>query len=113
MERIQIIAITGSIFFLSVIFELIRRKLLKEAYAILWLFFGIIFIILSCWRRAIDYFSKLVGIYYPPAMLLLFLIFALIIVLVQFSVVVSQQNDKIRKLAQKIALLEEKLSKKE
>ena len=110
MERIQIIAIIGSILFLGAIFELIRRKLLKEAYAILWLFFGIMFLILSCWRRAIDYFSKLVGIYYPPAMLLLFLIFALIIVLVQFSVVVSKQNDQIRKLSQKVALLEEKIS---
>lgn len=112
MERIQIIAIIGSVIFLISILELIRRKLLKEAYAILWLVFGFAFLLLSCCKQAIDYVSKIVGIYYPPAMLLLFLIFALICVLVQFSVVVSRQNDQIRKLSQKIAILEDSIDKK-
>jgi Tfp pilus assembly protein PilO len=52
-----------------------------------------------------DYFAKLVGIYYPPAFLFLILIVAIILILVQFSVIVSSQNEKIKRLTQEIALL--------
>ena len=110
MQRIQIISIIVSILFLCFIIELIRKKLLKEAYSIVWLFFCGIFLFFSCWRQAIDYFASVVGIYYPPVMVLLLLIFALVCVLVQFSIVVSRQNDQIRKLAQKLALLENKIN---
>jgi hypothetical protein len=105
IERIQILAIVGSLFFLAGTIELIRRKQIKEAYALLWLIFGMVFLIFSCWKKGLDYFAAQVGIYYPPAMLFLILILAIILVLVQFSVVISKNNDKIRSLAQEVALL--------
>jgi hypothetical protein len=111
MEKIQIISIIGSILFLFFIFELIKRRLIKEAYSILWLFFGILFLFISLWKNGVDWFAKIVGIYYPPAMLLLFLILAVIFVLIQFSVVVSKQADQIRKLAQELALLKSQQTK--
>lgn len=109
IERIQIFAITGSIFFLVGIIELIRQKMIKEAYALLWIIFGAVFMLFSCWKQGLDYFASLVGIYYPPAMLFLILILAIILVLVQFSVVISKNNDRMCKLAQEIALLRNQL----
>ena len=106
MQTIQIISIIGSICFLVSILNLIKKKLLKEAYAIIWLFFGVIFLFFSLWRKALDYLAESLGIYYPPAMLFLLLILALTLVLIQLSVVISKQSDQIRTLAQKIALLE-------
>ena len=108
MQTIQIISIIGSSIFLITIIELIRRKLLKEAYAIIWLLFGFIFIFFSCWRKALDYISEAIGIYYPPAMLFLLLIVAITLILIQFSIVISKQNDQIRTLTQEIALLKQK-----
>jgi hypothetical protein len=105
LERIQIISLISSILFLVFIFELIRRKKIKEAYAILWLIFGFIFIFFSIWKKGLDYISALVGIYYPPAFLFLLLIVAIILILVQFSIVISKQSDHIRKLTQEISLL--------
>lgn len=105
IERIQVISIIGSLAFLLLIARLIKSRMLKEAYAILWLIFAIVFLIFSCWKRGLDYLASIVGIYYPPALLFLILIIALILVLIQFSVVVSSQNDKIRRLSQEIALL--------
>lgn len=112
LERIQIISILGSTVFLALTFELIRKKLVKEAYAILWLAFGVIFLFFSCWKRGLDYFAALVGIYYPPALLFLILILALILILIQFSVVISSQNQKIKQLAQELALLKNELLEK-
>lgn len=91
--------------FLLMIARLIKSKMLKEAYAILWLLFAAVFLAFSCWKQGLDYFAGLIGIYYPPAMLFLILIIALILVLIQFSVIISSQNDKIRALAQELALL--------
>ncbi|PKL48473.1 MAG: DUF2304 domain-containing protein [Candidatus Riflebacteria bacterium HGW-Riflebacteria-2] len=111
LERIQIISIIGSIFFLFLISKLIRKNMLKEAYAILWLLFGSVFLLFSCWKKGLDYFASIFGIYYPPALLFLILIMALILVLIQFSIVVSSQNDKIRLLTQEVALLKNELDK--
>lgn len=111
MQTIQIISIIGSTAFLITIIELIRKKYLKEAYAIIWLIFGFLFMFFSCWREALHYISLSIGIYYPPAMLFLLLIVAITLILIQFSVVISKQNDQIRTLTQEIALLKEKNDK--
>ncbi len=107
MQTIQIISIIGSSFFLLLIIELIRKKLLKEAYAIIWIIFGCLFLFFSCWRKALDYLAKFTEIDYPPAMLFLLLIIAITLVLIQFSVVISKQNDQIKSLTQEIALLKQ------
>lgn len=113
MQTIQIISIIGSLLFLIIIIELIRKKLLKEAYSIIWLIFGCIFLFFSCWRKALDYISLALGILYPPAMLFLLLIIAITLVLIQFSVVISKQNDQIKTLTQELALLKQLKNQKD
>jgi hypothetical protein len=108
LERVQIISILASTVFLAFIAQLIRRQLIKEAYGILWLFFGCLFLFFSIWKKGLDYFAAIFGIYYPPAFLFLLLIAAIIFILVQFSMVISAQNDKIRTLSQELALLKNK-----
>ena len=113
IERIQIIALAGSILFMAGVVELIRRKKIKEAYALLWLIFGGIFMLFSFWKNGLDYFAGIVGIYYPPALLFLILIVAIILILVNYSIVISSQNDKIRILTQELALMKKEMEKLE
>ncbi len=113
IERIQLLALVSSVFFLAGIIEMIRRKAIKEAYALLWLLFGGIFILFSCWKKGLDFFAGLAGIYYPPALLFLILIVAVILILVNYSVVISSQNDKIRILTQEMALMKKEMEKLE
>ena len=110
IERIQIISIIGSFVFLLGVLELIRIKLLKEAYALLWLIFGAIFILFSFWKQGLDFLARIVGIYYPPALLFLMLIIAIVLILIQFSVVISKNNDSIKNLTQELALLRNKIT---
>lgn len=112
-ERIQLISLAGSLFFMLGVLELIRRQKIKEAYAILWLIFGGVFILLSFWKKGLDYFAGIVGIYYPPALLFLILIVAVILILVNYSIVISSQNDKIRILTQELALMKKEMEKLE
>ena len=113
MKSIQIISIIGSLLFLITIIELIRKRLLKEAYAIIWLIFGCLFLFFSCWRKALDYIALSIDIAYPPAMLFLLLIIAITLVLIQFSVVISKQSDQIKTLTQEIALLKQQKDEEE
>jgi hypothetical protein len=108
-DRIQLISLAGSLFFMFGILELIRRQKIKEAYALLWLVFGGIFILFSFWKKGLDYFAALAGIYYPPALLFLLLIVAELLILINYSIVISSNNDKLKSLTQEIALLRNEL----
>ncbi|MFA6716018.1 MAG: DUF2304 domain-containing protein [Victivallales bacterium] len=109
--RIQIISIIGSLIFTSFILYLIRWKKLKEAYALIWGIMSIFFLILACWVDGLTFVSHMIGIFYAPATLFLVLLLTVILIMIQFSVIISRQVDKIRNLSQELALLKEQLSR--
>lgn len=104
IHRIQYVALLGTVAFLVFLVELIRKQRIKEAYAILWLVFGLVFLGLSVFRESLNWLAFAFGIAYPPAFLFLVSIVAFVLILIQFSVVISSQNDRIRELSQEIAL---------
>ena len=110
-DRLLIVASLASLVFLLLILELIRRRRLDEGYALLWLACGLLFLGFSLWRKALDYLAEMVGIHYPPAALLLLLIFGLIIVMIQISIVITRQRRQITALTQRLALFEDEQSK--
>ncbi len=105
LSKIQIICTVGSICFLAMIFFSVRQKKLKEAYAILWIFSGLIMLVLSVWTDCLRKISDLIGIIYPPATLFLFLLCGIILILFQYSLLLSKNQERISRLAQEIALL--------
>ena len=107
--RIQVLAIVGSVVLILFILELIRRKRLKEEFAVLWLGMGIVFLVISVFRKLLDKFSELVGIGYPPAALFLILIMGLAVILIHFSVAISRLKEENKKLAQELGLLRKEL----
>ena len=113
INKIQYVAIAGSIFFLLFIFELIRNKKIKESYSLLWLFFGIVFVVFSIWRNGLEIISKLLGIAYPPAALFLILLITILFILIQFSIIVTKFSKNINDLTQELGLLKMEVKKKE
>jgi hypothetical protein len=103
--RIQILAVIGSVVLVFFIIELIRRKRLREEFSILWLAMGVVFLALSIFRGLLDQFSYLVGIGYPPAALFLILIMGLTVIMIHFSVAISELKETQKKLVQEIGLL--------
>lgn len=113
--KVQYFAVTASICIILFVLELIRRKKIKEEYSLLWLFLGIVFLIFSIWREGLDYFSKLIGIYYPPATLFLLLLVGVFAILIHFSIVISKLTEKNKLLTQELGIykMELDLIKKE
>jgi hypothetical protein len=105
--RIQIVIGMLSIILLLITFELIRKKRLREEYAILWLFTGLVTLIFSLWPEFFlsQFFARVTGLYYLSAVVLIAFLFLLLIVL-HFSVVISKLKGQNRDLAQRHALLE-------
>jgi len=108
--KIQIIVGVLSVILLLITFELIRKKRLREEYAILWLFTGALVLVLSLWPYFFlsQFFARITGIFYLSAVVLVAFFFLLLIVF-HFSVVISKLTGQNKDLAQRYALLEMEL----
>lgn len=111
LSTIQIISLTGSLFFLLLILWSVRQKRLQEAYAILWLLIGIMITAVSLNINFLRTISELIGIQYPPATLFLLLLCGVIVILFQYSLLLSKNQARISRLTQEIALLKQELEK--
>lgn len=110
---IQIFSIIFSIFLLVLIVYLIRKKKVREEYAILWIAIFTMFLVLSAFRGLIDKFSSLLGIQYQPAALFLILFACLFLLVFHFSIVISDMKKKMNALAMTVSILEERTTTKE
>jgi hypothetical protein len=111
--RVSIFAVIASVLLLLVVVELIRSRRLRERYSLLWLLTGVVILVLSAWRGLLGSLSNAVGIYYPPSLLFVLASLFIIGVLLHYSTVISRLSDQNTILAQRLALLEAKLSEEE
>jgi len=109
MDIVKVLAIAGSATVLFLVLELIRRGRLKERYSLLWLFSGVVMLVLSLSRELLEYIARQVGIFYPPSLLFLIAFVFLMLITLHFSAVISGLSEKNKKLAQEIALLHQAL----
>jgi hypothetical protein len=92
------------------IIVLIRQHRLKEEYSLLWLFFTVFFVIFSFWRNGLEWVSDLIGIAYAPAALFLILIMALYVMMIEFSLIISKQSERIKLIGQNIGLMKQEIT---
>ncbi|MCM8784547.1 MAG: DUF2304 domain-containing protein [Candidatus Omnitrophica bacterium] len=105
MDKVQIFSVFVSFFLLWVILHLIKIRRLGIQYSIVWLITGLVLLILSFWRDLLEKMAEWIGIHYPPSLLFLLGFFFSLIILLHFSVIVTQLTEMNKELAQKISLL--------
>jgi hypothetical protein len=111
--KIQIIAILLSIGFLFYIGRLIIKGKLREEYSFVWVFGTLMLILFSFWRDGIEVVAKMLGVFAPPNLIFTSIIFVILIYLLHLSVVVSKLQANNKELSQTIAMIKNKLDKKE
>jgi hypothetical protein len=111
--RIQIVAILGSAILLLVVLEMVRRRRLQERYALVWLGSALVLMGLAAWRGGLGKVSDLLGIAYPPNALFFIAFAFVLLLLLHFSAAVSRLADQSKVLAQRLALLEERVRREE
>ncbi len=109
--KVSIAASIASLILLVIVFELIRSRRLRERYALLWLLTGAVLLVLSAWRGGLNTIAHWVGVEtYPPAVLFAVGSLFILAVLLHYSTVISKLSDQNSILAQRVALLEQKLT---
>jgi hypothetical protein len=112
-SRIQLLTILVAALLLVGVIELVRRRRLLERYALVWLFSSAVLLGLAIWRGALDQIAEQIGVAYPPNALFIVAFGFVLWMLLHFSVAVSRLSDQSKVLAQRIALLEERMGRQE
>ena len=108
--RVSLAASVASALLILVVLELIRSRRLRERYALLWLLTGVVLLALSLWRSGLNTIAGWVGIEtYPPAVLFAVGALFVLLVLLHYSTVLSKLTDDNVLLAQRLAILEERV----
>ena len=104
-DRVQVVALAVSVLLLLVVLELVRRRKLTEEYSFLWILCALALVLLSVRRDILDAAARWLGVYYPPAVLLMLLILMVFVASLCFSVIVSRQRQQIERLIEETAIL--------
>ncbi len=105
MLKIQMIIGAVSILLLVIVFELIRRRRLKEEYSLLWLLSGVVILTFSIFPNLLGIISRVMGMYYLTALFVISFLFLLLIVL-HFSTVLSRLSERNKELTQELSILD-------
>jgi hypothetical protein len=103
--NLRIIAGAGSLALLLFIIELVRRRRLKEEYTVLWVTTAVVLLLLAIWAGLLGSLTHAIGAISQASTLYFFGLIFVILLLLHFSVRVSQLERRVVSLLQEIALL--------
>ncbi|MGK3957257.1 DUF2304 domain-containing protein [Arthrobacter sp. R4] len=94
-----------SLAIVGVVFEMLRRKKLREKYAALWIVVGLGTLILAAFPSLLTIVAELVGVQLPSNLLFIISILLLLGVCLHLSWEISVVEDETRTLAEEVAIL--------
>lgn len=106
---IQVVGALVTVAFVAVIVRMVRKRKLRAKYSFLWLLVGFVVIATTLIPGLLEFVSAALGIFYPPAFLFLGAIVFLLFLAVHFSWELSRLEDRMRTLAEELALANEEI----
>ncbi|HIA46444.1 MAG TPA: DUF2304 domain-containing protein [Candidatus Hydrogenedentes bacterium] len=110
VHRIALLVLSIVLFVLVI--ELVRRELLKERYALLWLATSVLGVVIGIFTAIIEWLTVSLHFQLLTTLYVVSFIYTLGIILA-FSVIITRQIERNRILAQEVALLSNRLDKLE
>jgi hypothetical protein len=107
--RLQIVSVLGAAALLLVVLELVRRRRLLERYALVWLASAAAVLLLAIFSGSLGWLAEMFGIQSGPNALFFVALGFVLLLLLNFSVAVSRLTDQSKILAQRQAILEERV----
>jgi hypothetical protein len=102
---LRVLGIVGSLGLLVFIFELVRRRQLKEEYTVLWVITGLVLLLLAAWEPLLRAIAEAIGASSEASMLYFFGLIFVVALLLHFSVRVSRLERRVTSMMQEIGLL--------
>lgn len=97
------------IIYFVILAVLLKKKRLALRYTLLWLFSGVVMLVLLIFPQLLNTLTKLLGIELQSNALFAMLFFCVLIILVSLTSIISKQNESIKELVQYTAMLEKRL----
>ena len=104
MTAAYVIAIAGLLLLLLGVLELVRKRYLRERFAIAWLLAISGLVVIGVIPGFLDNLAVLVGVKYPPTLLLVLAVVLLAVLVLAIATQLSAIDEKLREVAEYIAL---------
>jgi len=105
----KLFALLVCIVVFAVTVAMVRRRKLREEYSVLWLATSVVMFVLVLRYEWLVALTDLIGAALPTTTLFLGAILFLMLIVMQFSIKLSELSDKVKNLAQENALLKAEL----
>ena len=105
-RRAQIIALLATSAIFLLVLELVRRRMLVERYALLWMAAGLALLVLAIWTELLERIADFMGIQEPANAIFILAFGVVFLLLLNFSVVSSRLGEQSKILAQEVARLQ-------
>lgn len=110
IDRTLVITVTCALIWLVVVLRMVRHRRINEQFLLLWLIIAVIILVMAGSRSLLAILASLLGIHYPPSVLILAGIGSLLLILLHFSAVISRLIEENKSLAQEVAMMRWQLS---
>ena len=108
-SKLQIVLIIAIVCYFIIILHFLKKKALELKYTLLWLFAGVVLLILVLFPELLSIIVNLFGIQSNMNGLYIILISFIIMILMALTSIVSRQSNKTKTLIQEIAILEKRV----
>ncbi len=107
----NLLAALAAVVILIFIVDLLRRGVLREKYAVLWIFVSAVAILFALVPSTLEWLTQTAGVSYQSNMVFFLTIVLLVLVSVHLSYELSRHEARIRRLAEEVALLDEEMER--
>lgn len=104
-----LVGFTFVLVILVFVFEMLRRRHLREKYAVLWIIIGAGMLVLVAFPQLLFWASGVLGVKVPSNLLFAMALLLLVMVCLHLSFEQSQSEDEVRVLAEEIGILRLKI----
>ena len=111
MNATLVLGLVGSLSTLVFIFEMLRRRHLREKYALLWVTVALAALVVALVPDTLTWASELIGVEVPANLLFFVASMLLLLISIQHSYELGRIEERNRTLAEEVALLRLDLDK--
>lgn len=104
-DLLRIVIIVVALIFSALSIGLLLRRRMSERSSILWLTGTLIVLLLGIFPQTLNWIAERVGVDYPPSLLYLVGIMALLLVILYQSTQIARMDEQLRKIGQVVALM--------
>ena len=112
-EPLQLWLLLGSAAYLAVIFFMLKTRKLTVKYALVWLLSGFVLVVFAAVPYVVYVLRDLLSVEMPSNLVFAMVICFMLLILLSLSAAITSFDERIRRLTQTVAILEERIRRLE